>query len=198
MGMRKGVKVLSLSVWAVLFFAFSGGRVRAQEQKPTAAPKASAGLAADILTEWNYTGKKLADMAADFPEDKLDYKATPAERTFAEQLLHAAGANYLFVAAATGTQPPKDTENPSRATYKTRAQIVEYIRRAYAEGAIAINQLGDKGMLGSAKSPFGNDRVTRAALFMFAIGHANDHYGQCVVYYRLNGLVPPESRGPQQ
>lgn len=26
------------------------------------------------------------------------------------------------------------------------------------------------------------------------IAHSNEHYGQLVVYYRINGLVPPESR----
>ena len=35
-------------------------------------------------------------MAEDFPEDKYDFKPTPAQRSFAEQLLHAAGANYYL------------------------------------------------------------------------------------------------------
>jgi hypothetical protein len=26
------------------------------------------------------------------------------------------------------------------------------------------------------------------------IEHSGEHYGQLVVYYRINGLVPPESR----
>jgi uncharacterized damage-inducible protein DinB len=29
---------------------------------------------------------------------------------------------------------------------------------------------------------------------MFAIEHSGEHYGQLVVYYRANGLVPPDSR----
>ena len=41
-------------------------------------------------------------MAEDFPEDKYDFKPTPAQRSFAEQLLHAAGANYYFTNAVTG------------------------------------------------------------------------------------------------
>lgn len=156
--------------------------------------KAASGIAADLLAQWKNTGKQLIDMAADFPENKFDYKATPAQRTFAEQLLHAAGANYLFVDAALGTKPPKDTENPSRQMYKTRAQVVAYIKKSYADGAAAIRRFGDKGLIEEVKGPFGNDMVTRAALFAEAMEHANDHYGQCVVYYRLNGLVPPASR----
>ena len=41
-------------------------------------------------------------MAEDFPEDKYDFKPTPAQRSFAENLLHAAGANYFFTAPLMG------------------------------------------------------------------------------------------------
>ncbi|MGH9735964.1 MAG: DinB family protein [Candidatus Acidiferrales bacterium] len=177
---------------AVLILLACAGGVRAQG--PATQRKAATGIAADLLTQWNSTGKQLIDMAADFPENKFDYKATPAQRTFAEQLLHAAGANYLFVDAALGIKPPKDTENPSRQTYKTRSQVVAYIKKSYSDGAAAIRRFGDKAMVEEVKAPFGNQMVTRAALFAEAMEHANDHYGQCVVYYRLNGLVPPASR----
>lgn len=180
---------------AVLIFLACAGGVRAQSA--VTERKAPSGIAADLLTQWNYTGKQLIDMAADFPENKFDYKATPAQRTFAEQLLHAAGANYLFIDAALDIKPPKDTENPSRQTYKTRAQVVAYIKKSYADGAAAIRRFGDKGLIEEVKGPFGSEMVTRAALFAEAMEHANNHYGQCVVYYRLNGLVPPASR-PQR
>jgi uncharacterized damage-inducible protein DinB len=168
----------------------------AQAQKEATTPKPSAGIAAEFLNEWNQTGQKLVAMAQDFPEDKFDYKATPAERSFAEQLLHVAGANYYFVAAANGVKASDQhvDENPSRATYKTRAQIVAFIQKSFADAAAIIQQQGDKGMLEAVKSPFENVMYTRATLWNFAMNHANDHYGQCVVYYRLNGLVPPESR----
>lgn len=192
--MRKSVCVSAL---AVLLVSLCASGARAQDGMGMK-QKAATGIAADLLNQWNYTGKLLADMAADFPENKLDYKATPAQRTIAEQLLHAAGANYLFIDAALGTKPPKDVENPSRKTYQTRAQIVEYVKRSFADGAAAIKQLGNKGLLEETKAPFGNEMVTKAALFAEAMEHANDHYGQCVVYYRLNGLVPPASRGQGQ
>jgi uncharacterized damage-inducible protein DinB len=190
------MKRIVMLVCVAVIFGFCAGAARAQEKK-SEAPKASPGIAAEMLKQWNHTGKKLADMAQDFPEDKLDYKATPAERTFAEQLLHAAGANYFFIEAARGKEAPDSVENPPRKTYKTRAQIAAFIQKVYAEGAAVIQQQGDKGMLETVKSPFANEMTTRAALWTSAIGHANNHYGQCVVYYRLNGLVPPESRNRQ-
>ena len=188
-------KFCASTIAAVMIFA-SAGMLRAQGVRRQR--KAPAGLAADLLGQWNYTGKLLTDMAADFPQDKFDYKATPAQRTFAEQLLHAAGANYLFIDAALGSKPPKDVENPPRSEYKTRAEVVAYIKKSYADGAAAIRRLGDQGLLQESKAPFGNEMVTKAALFAEAMEHANDHYGQCVVYYRLNGLVPPASRPPKR
>jgi uncharacterized damage-inducible protein DinB len=72
---------------------------------------------------------------------------------------------------------------------------VEYIQKTFADGAAAIQKYGDAGLLELVDSPF-SGKVTRAFLFSFAVGHVYDHYGQCVIYYRLNGLVPPASRKP--
>jgi len=192
--MRKSMMIFALTAMTGLGWAAAG----AQAQKEGKAPKPSAGISAEFLDQWNRAGQKLVEMAQDFPEDKFDYKATPAQRTFAEQLLHVAGSNYFFINAASGARQPDDSiENPSRVTYKTRAQVVAFIQKSYADGAAVIQQQGDKGMLEAVKSPFANEMNTRAAIWTFAMNHANEHYGQCVVYYRLNGLVPPETRKQQ-
>jgi hypothetical protein len=38
-------------------------------------------------------------------------------------------------------------------------------------------------------------KSTRLHLATFAVAHAFDHYGQMVEYLRMNGIVPPASRG---
>jgi uncharacterized damage-inducible protein DinB len=195
MHMRKWMMIFALTAITGLGWAAA----HAQAQKETKTPKPSAGISAEFLDQWNRTGQRLVEMAQDFPEDKFDYKAAPTQRTFAEQLLHVAGSNYFFINAASGAKQPDDSiENPSRAAYKTRAQVVAFIQKSYADGAAVIQQQGDKGMLEAVKSPFGNEMYTRATTWTFAMNHANEHYGQCVVYYRLNGLVPPETRKEQQ
>ena len=35
---------------------------------------------------------------------------------------------------------------------------------------------------------------TRASITAFSLAHTNDHYGQMVVYLRMNGIIPPASR----
>src|SRR5277367_7034682 len=59
-----------------------------------------------VLDSWNDVGRKIIAMADDFPEDKYDFKPTPAQRSFAEQLLHAAGANYFFTNPVQGLKLP--------------------------------------------------------------------------------------------
>jgi len=41
----------------------------------------------------------------------------------------------------------------------------------------------------------GNSKSTRLHLVTFGVAHAFDHYGQMVEYLRMNGFVPPASRG---
>lgn len=161
----------------------------------------SASLADDVLGQWNRIGSLLLGMAKDFPEDKLDYRPTPQVRTFAEQILHATAASAAFAGMAGGVMPKSfdEIEKPSREKYKTREQIVAFIQTTFADGAAAIKKYGDKGLLEPVDSPFEKGhKVTRAWMFTFAIAHAYDHYGQCATYYRLNGLVPPDSRPQQQ
>ncbi len=79
-----------------------------------------------LLGVWNYEGNKLIAMAEDFPEDKYDYKPNPAQRSFAEQLLHAAGGNYFLINPAKGMKPPAG--DPKRSDFKSKAEIVAYAR----------------------------------------------------------------------
>jgi uncharacterized damage-inducible protein DinB len=144
-----------------------------------------------VLDSWNDIGRKLIAMAEDFPEDKYDFKPTPAQRSFAEQLLHAANANYFFSNPAMGKKMPA-IEDPKRADFKTKADIVTFVKKAFADGAAAIQAKGDKGM--SDLLPFADQQVRVSDMAYGFIEHSGEHYGQLVVYYRLAGLVPPESR----
>jgi uncharacterized damage-inducible protein DinB len=145
-----------------------------------------------VLDSWNEIGRKLTAMAEDFPEDKYDFKPTPAQRSFAEQLLHAAGANYFFTNPVMGKEP-QAAEDPKREQYKSKADIVAFVKKSFADGAAAIQSKGEKGLTTEVVYyPQQKARVIDIAYGI--IEHSGEHYGQLVVYYRLAGLVPPESR----
>ena len=145
-----------------------------------------------VLDSWNDGGRKLIAMAEDFPEDKFDFKPTPAQRSFIEQMLHAAGANYYFTNVVMGQKPPDG--DPKRDQFKSRADLVAYVKKSFADGATAIQARGDKGMNDLVLNPFDHQQYRVYDLAYGFVEHVGEHYGQLVVYYRLAGLVPPESR----
>jgi len=44
------------------------------------------------------------------------------------------------------------------------------------------------------KSPFGQGQMPKSGSLAIAVWHSFDHYGQMVVYARMNGIIPPASR----
>jgi len=165
----------------------------AQDAKKEAAVKPPDSPSKVVLDAWNDIGRKLIAMAEDFPEDKYDFKPTPAQRSFAEGLLHASNINYFFINLSLGQKPPTE-EDPKRADYKTKADVVAFVKKAFADGAAAIKAKGDKGLSDLVVDPFANQQVRLSDMAWGIIEHSGEHYGQLVVYYRVAGLVPPESR----
>jgi len=147
----------------------------------------------EVLNAWNYVGRKLIAMAEDWPEENYDYRPTPEVRSFAEQLLHIAGSSYLFIGTARGQE--LGPEDLPREKYPTKADMVAVLKKSIEEGAGLIRQAGDDGMFHPIKFPFGQEEmISRYGFWMAQVEHAGEHYGNLVVYYRLNGVVPPASR----
>ncbi|MGA8763890.1 MAG: DinB family protein, partial [Candidatus Sulfotelmatobacter sp.] len=119
--MRNKKNAAALLGVAALAVASLAVPTRAQDAKKEAIKPAPTPSQA-VLEAWNDIGRKLIAMAEDFPEDKYDFKPTPAQRSFAEQLLHAANANYFFTNLAMGEKPPAE-EDPKRDLYKTKADV---------------------------------------------------------------------------
>jgi uncharacterized damage-inducible protein DinB len=150
----------------------------------------------EMLDRWNDIGNKLIAMARDFPEDKYDFKVQKDERTFALNLLHAAALDFVLIRRISGSNLGPDFgegDNPSRDLFKTKADVVKFVQEAVADGAQVIQQQGDAGLDKTTKL-FGNRLAHNSYIWMFAIEHSAEHYGQLVVYYRANNLVPPASR----
>jgi hypothetical protein len=71
---------------------------------------------------------------------------------------------------------------------------VAFVKKCFADGAVAIKARGDKGRSEGVEDPGSQYQMQVADLAYGFIEHLGEHYGQLVVYYRLSGLVPPESR----
>ncbi|MCL4523727.1 MAG: DinB family protein [Acidobacteria bacterium] len=182
---KNGMRAQAITlVCAMLLFA---GIAAAQAPK---APPATSTPGKDLVRQWNGVARRLAAMAEDFPADRYDWKPAPEVRSFAEQVLHAAGYACHVQEVAKGLRPKE--EDPPRANFKTKADVVAYVKRCFADGAKAMEAMGDAKLAETIHVD--GWTVTNHGLFNTAVEHAGEHYGQLVVYYRVNKMVPPESR----
>jgi len=125
------------------------------------------------------------------PDDKYDF-APPATlgefkgvRTFGEEVKHVALANTFFFHDP--TKPLVD----NRADFdklKTKAEIVKALKDSFTLAHTYVDAITvDNAFVMTSNG-------TRAGIASQGLAHLNDHYGQMVVYLRMNGIIPPASR----
>jgi uncharacterized damage-inducible protein DinB len=194
--MKRSLEWSWLALVAVTLLAEVGMNLHSQSQTQNQAPGPARSRSDEMLDRWNDIGNKLVAMAKDFPEDKYDFKVQKDQRTFADNLLHAAALDFVLIRRVSGTNVGPDFgegDNPKREAFKTKADVVKFVQEAVADGAQVIQQQGDAGLDKTSKF-FGNRLAHNSSIWTFAIEHSGEHYGQLVVYYRANNLVPPDSR----
>ncbi len=190
------MKQSSLALLALTLLASVEMGLHSQVQPQNQTPSPARSRSEEMLERWNDIGNKLVAMAKDFPEDKYDFKVQKDQRTFALNLLHAAALDFVLIRSISGSNVGPDFgqgDNPTRDQFKTKADVVKFVEQAVADGAQVIQQQGDAGLDKTTKF-FGNRMSHNSNIWTFAIEHSGEHYGQLVVYYRANNLVPPDSR----
>jgi uncharacterized damage-inducible protein DinB len=133
------------------------------------------------------------------PEDRFGFAPTGGEfkgvRTFGQQVKHVAAVNYELGAAILEQKPPVDVGDESGpASVTSKADILKYLKESFEYVRKAIATINEKNVVETVKSPFGEGSVSRLGLATMVPSHGFDHYGQMVVYLRMNGIVPPASR----
>ena len=186
-------RILSVLAAAALLTVAAGASFAQEAAKKTEKPKPAASPSQAVLEQWNDIGRKLIAIAEDLAEDKYDYKPNPDSRSFVAQLLHASAVMYYFTDVAQGKKPSY-SDDPKRDGLQTKAQVVAFVKKCVQDGADLIRAKGGNGLTEQVKAPFANEMIRISDLAYELIEHSGEHYGQLVVYYRINGLVPPESR----
>jgi uncharacterized damage-inducible protein DinB len=145
--------------------------------------------------------KEIVAAAEAMPEDRFNFSPESLKipgseykgvRTFAGQVKHVAVANHFFWAPLTGDTVPDAWEHENAPeNLKSKAEIIQFLKESFALGHKAAATLTAENIL---QKP-GHSKSTRLFLATFAVAHGYDHYGQMVEYLRMNGIVPPASRG---
>jgi uncharacterized damage-inducible protein DinB len=172
----------------------------AVQPSPTAVqePVAPATIASLTDRQIHYAELEIVAAAAAIPEEK--YSFAPAGsgdfkgvRTFALQVKHIANMNYLFwstVLGETSAVSPQMIVENGPDSIRTKADLVKYLKDSYALGHHAAKSLTAENCTDRVVVDE-NNKGPRLFWMTFAISHDYDHYGQMVVYLRMNGIVPP-------
>jgi uncharacterized damage-inducible protein DinB len=138
---------------------------------------------------WESTRSLVLGIADSVPEDKYDFKPTPAVRSLREVLIHLIGENYTYFSRVTGDNLGSNTRFD---TLKSRAEIMKALRESYDYGAKVWAGLTEARALEMVPGR-GGQQVQRWSAILGVIQDNMNHYGNLVVYARLIGLVPPRS-----
>jgi hypothetical protein len=136
-----------------------------------------------LLKHWSDIGEKVVQLAEQFPEDKYEFRPVAGVRTFGDQLRHVAFWNGFVAKTARGEKADGKLNELPKPAYPTKASVVKALKSSLAEATALLKQ-------GPA-----TPSAKLTDLWVSFTEHSGEHYGQLVVYYRLNGIVPPASRG---
>jgi hypothetical protein len=137
--------------------------------------------------------KEFVDAAEAMPEDKYNFAPTNGEfkgaRTFGGQVKHVAEANYYFWGGPDFSEADDKKITDSIDKLTSKADIVKALKDSFTKAHSMIDGMTPENAFTVTKTG------TRAGMSAFGIAHMMDHYGQMVEYLRMNGIVPPASRG---
>ncbi len=160
---------------------------------PAAAPAPASQVLAQLRADWQAQKDTMMKIADAMPEAKFGYKSTPPQRNYGEQIMHVALANVDLLKTLGGkAAPPTFTAE----SVKTKADMLKALADSYDFGTALLDEQTEATVLQPvANPPSFLGPSSRARIVWTLLAHTMDIYGQMAVYLRLNGIVPPASRG---
>jgi uncharacterized damage-inducible protein DinB len=178
----------SLAVLALTVVASTSAHAQAR----AGGPPPCTTLSCDVTSDWARTARQITQIADAMPEDKWAFKATPAQRSYGEQVMHIVTTDVSFMGALGGKTPAPMIN--TKATSK--ADVMAALKQSFAYGEAVLKEFSDAQLQERVPGMFMGPTASRLRLIYFDMGHSQDIYGQMAVYLRLNGIVPPASNRP--
>jgi DinB superfamily len=137
--------------------------------------------------------KEFVDLAEAMPEDKYSFVPAQGEfakvRSFGDQVKHVAESNWYFFGGPNITEDQLKSKSDAIEKLTSKADILQALKDSFKQAHVLVyGTTADNAFTTTAHG-------TRAGMTSFGLAHLMDHYGQLVVYLRMNGIVPPASRG---
>ena len=154
-------------------------------------------MAATVAQWFTMIERSFVGLADAMPAEKYGFEPTNGDfedaRTFGEQVKHVACSNFAFFSEIEKKEPPVGCGTGGPSPARTKAELMTYLRESFDYAQRVLRTTTPANALDPAGGPYGG-QSTRLGLSTLAVWHASDHYGQLVVYLRMNGIAPPASQ----
>ena len=146
-----------------------------------------------LLKEWERSKTYTKEYLDAISESGYALKPTPEMRSFAEQNLHLADANYGLASAAIGIKSPFGLGEWEKTGDRSKAQVSKIVLDSYDFVIGQMKELSEAQLNEPIKMLGVFDMSKRTALAK-VFEHQVHHRGQTTVYLRLAGVTPPEEK----
>jgi uncharacterized damage-inducible protein DinB len=154
---------------------------------------------AEVLKlHWARTRDMLTAIVTAMPEDKWDYRPVKEVRSFREMVLHLVQDGYSHMGYVAG----KSREDTAKLTakydkLKTKDELLKALGESYEYGDQVLGTLTDQNAMDMVIG-MRSEKMTRVEAALVAFEDQIDHYGNFVVYLRINGVVPPDTANAEK
>ncbi|PJJ84503.1 DinB family protein [Mucilaginibacter auburnensis] len=147
----------------------------------------------EIVKEWERSKAYTKEYLDAMPETGYSLKPTSQMRSFAEQMLHIADANYGLASSALNVKSPVELGSLEKSTDKSKSNVIRLVMNSYDYIISSINKMTDAQLNEPVKMIGSFDMDKRTGLAK-TLEHQAHHRGQTTVYLRLAGVTPPQEK----
>lgn len=177
-----------------------------------ASAQEATGFKAEYLKEFDGTSKHLVQLADAMPPDKFGWRPGTGVRSVSQVYVHLATANFLLL-GLTGVKLPAEYYPDIKPTSKGEPDFhaifartgelektvtsKDQVQQMLKSSLDAVREQFSKLTPADLDKPaeFFGEKTTVRGIYLRELAHLNEHYGQSIAYARVNGVVPPWSRG---
>jgi uncharacterized damage-inducible protein DinB len=144
-----------------------------------------------FVRDWQISKQFTLAVAQAMPAASYDFKATPAEMTFGEQMMHLTSSLFVAFYRISSVRPiyealPKNV---------TKEVVLDWIEKSFDYVIQVLPLLTDK-QFSEATFPVNfegrpSPDINGRDMIMNMFIHVAHHRAQCEVYLRLKGITPP-------
>jgi uncharacterized damage-inducible protein DinB len=124
-------------------------------------------------------------VANQMPESSYDFKLTPPQMSFADQMVHLAQGSEYFLSPIYGQKP-----NPGKPASMQKSDVVAFVKKSFDATIEKVSKLTPEQISKSYTSEEGT--MTGLELLMGLLDHTTHHRASAEMYLRAKGITPVE------